>query len=85
MSKENTWSKEKNMINPKKTWIESTGEEKEMKNDERDKNSPVEIIDKRLKRLHTNEIDAWNRLRLREEEGGRAGKQRQLERGKTDE
>ena len=45
-----------------------------MKNDERDENSPVEIIEGRLKRLHTNEIDARNRLRLREEEGGRAKK-----------
>ena len=41
-----------------------------MKNVHRDENSPVEIIDKRLKRPHTNEIDARNRLRLREEEGG---------------
>ena len=49
-----------------------------MKNDERDENSPVEIIEGRLKRLHTNEIDARKRLGLREEEGGRAGKQRQL-------
>ena len=40
-----------------------------MKNDERDENSPVEIIEGRLKRL-------------REEKGGRAGKQRQLGRGK---
>ena len=45
------------------------------------KNSTVETIDERLKRLHTNEIDARNRLRLREEEGGTAGKQRQLGRG----
>ena len=43
-----------------------------MKNVHRDENSPVEIIDERLKRLHTNEIDGRNRLRLREEEGGRA-------------
>ena len=41
-----------------------------MKNDERDENSPVEIIEGRLKRLHTNEIDGRNRLRLREEEKG---------------
>ena len=49
-----------------------------MKNVKRDENSPVEIIDGRLERLRTNEIDARKRLRLREEEGGRAGKQRQL-------
>ena len=54
---------------------------KGMKNDERDENSPVEIIEGRLKRLRTNEIDARNKLRLREEEGGRTGKQRQLGRG----
>ena len=41
-------------------------------------NSPVEIIYERRKRFHTNEIDARKRLRLREEKGGRAGKQRQL-------
>ena len=52
---------------PEKTWIESTGEE--MKNVERNENSPVEIINERFKRLHTNEIDAWKRLRLREEKG----------------
>ena len=52
----------------------SPPEEKWMKNDERDE---------RLKRIHTNEIDARNRLRLREEAGGRAGQQRQLVRGKT--
>ena len=40
-----------------KTWIESTRKRKGMKNDERDENSPVEIINERLKRLHTNEID----------------------------
>ena len=37
-------------------------------------NSPVEAIDERLKRLHTNEIDGRERVRLREEEGGRAEK-----------
>ena len=37
-------------------------------------NSPVEMIEGRLKRLRTNEIDGQNRLRLREDEGGRAGK-----------
>ena len=55
-----------------------------MKNVHRDENSPVEIIEGRLKRLRTNEIDALNRLRLREEKGGRPGKQRQPGRG-TDE
>ena len=49
-----------------------------MKNVERNENSPVEIIYGRLKRFRTNEIDARKRLRLREEEGGRAGKQRKL-------
>ena len=32
-----------------------------MKNDERDENSPVEIIEGRLKRLRTNEIDGRER------------------------
>ena len=45
-----------------------------MKNVERDKNSLVEMIEGRLKRLRTNEIDGRKRLRLQEEEGGRAGK-----------
>ena len=31
-----------------------------------------------LKRLRTNEIDGRERVRLREEKGGRAGKRRQL-------
>ena len=35
-----------------------------MNNVERDESSPVEIIEGRLKRLHTNEIDARNRLNL---------------------
>ena len=34
-----------------------------------------------MKRLRTNEIDGRERVRLREEKGGRAGKQRQLGRG----
>ena len=58
-------------------------EKKAMKNDERDENSPVEIIDERLKRLHMNEIDARKRLRLREEEGGRAGKTKATWKGKN--
>ena len=33
------------------------------------KNSPVEIIEERLERLRTNEIDARKRPKLREEEG----------------
>ena len=45
-----------------------------MMNVKRDENSPVEIIYERLKRFRTKEIDARKRLRLREEEGGRAGK-----------
>ena len=44
-----------------------------MKSDERDDNSPVEIIKGRLKRLHMNEIDAQKRLRLREEKGWEGG------------
>ena len=49
-----------------------------MKNVEQNENSPVEMINERLKRLHMNEIDAPNSLRHREEEGERAGKQRHL-------
>jgi hypothetical protein len=43
--------------------------------------APVEIIYERQKRFHTNEIAGRERVRLREEKGGRAGKQRQLGRG----
>ena len=70
---------------PQKTWIESTGEEKEMKNVKRDENSPVETIDKRLKRLHTNEIDGRKRLRLREEKGWEGEKKQKHLEGRTDE
>ena len=50
-----------------------------MKNDERDENSPVEMIEGRLKRLRTNEIDGRKRLKLREEKGvGGPEKQREL-------
>ena len=49
-----------------------------MNNDELGENSPIEITEERLNRLRTKEIDARNRLRLREEYGGRAGKERQL-------
>ena len=45
-------------------------------------NSTVEIIEGRLKRFRTNEIDARNRLRLREEEGGRTGKTKATWKGK---
>ena len=45
-------------------------------------NSPVETIDERLKRLHTNEIDGLKRLKLQEEEGGRVGKTKAPGRGK---
>ena len=45
-----------------------------MMNVKRDENSPAKIIYGRPKRFRTNEIDARKRLRLREEEGGRAGK-----------
>ena len=46
-----------------------------------EKDLPVEVIYERLKRFHTNEIDGRGRVRLREENGGRAGKQKQLGRG----
>ena len=45
-----------------------------MKNIEQNENSPVEIIDERLKRLRTNEIDGRDRLRLREEKWWGGGK-----------
>ena len=45
-----------------------------MKNVEQNENSPVETIDERLKRLHMNEIDCRERLRLREEKGWEGGK-----------
>ena len=47
-----------------------------MKNDEQNENSPVEIIEVRLKRFRTNEIDGRERVRLREEKrvGGRENK-----------
>ena len=57
-----------------------------LKNDERDEKSPVEIIEGRLKRLRMNEIYARLETQTlgREGVGGRE-KQRQLGRGKTDE
>ena len=42
-----------------------------MKNVKRNETSPVEIIEGRLKRFRTNEIDARKRLRLQKEVGGR--------------
>ena len=52
-------------------------------NVKRDENSPVEIIEERLKRLYTNEIDGRDRLKLREEEGGRVGKTKATWKGKS--
>ena len=54
-----------------------------MKNVHRDENSPVETIDERLKRLHTNEIDARKRLRLREEKRWEGGKNKGNLEGET--
>ena len=54
-----------------------------MKNDERDENSPVEMIEGRLKRLRMNEIYARNRLRLREEKGWEGGKTKETWKGKS--
>ena len=45
-----------------------------MKNVKREENSLVEMINERLKRLHTNENDARKRLRLREEKEWEGGK-----------
>ena len=53
-----------------------------MKNDERDENSPIEIIEGRLKRLHTNEIDGRERDRLQEEKGWEGGKTKATWKGK---
>ena len=61
------------MINPKDlNWVHR--KKKGMNNDEQDDNSPVETIDERLKRLHTNEIDGRERVRLREEKRWEGGK-----------
>ena len=54
-----------------------------MKNDERDENSPVEIIYERLKRLYMNEIDARKKLRLREEKGWEGRKTKATWKGKS--
>ena len=40
-----------------------------MENAAQNENTPIEMIEGRLKRLRTNEIDGRDRLRLREEEG----------------
>ena len=47
-----------------------------MKNDEQDENSPIEMIEGRLKNLRMNEIDGRERVRLQEEKkvGGRETK-----------
>ena len=54
-----------------------------MKNVKRDENSPVEIIEGRLKRLRTNEIDGRKRRRLREEKGWEGGKNKGNLEGET--
>ena len=66
-------------------WIHR--KEKELKNDEQDENSPVEMIEGRPNRFRTNETDGRKRLRLREEKGWEGGKRKQLsiELGKDDE
>ena len=56
-----------------------------MENASQNKNTPVEMIEGRLKRLHTNEIDGRKRLRLQEEKGWEAGKTKATWNGKTDE
>ena len=53
-----------------------------MKNVEQNDNSLVEIIEGRLKRLHTNENDARKRLRLREEKEWEGGKTKATWKGK---
>ena len=54
-----------------------------MKNVHRDVSSPVEIIEGRLKRLRTNEIDGRKGLTLREEKGWEGGKTKATWKGKT--
>ena len=54
-----------------------------MKNVKRDENSPVEIIEERLKRLRTNEISARKRFKLREEKGWEGGKTKVPWKGKS--
>ena len=55
-----------------------------MKNVEQNENSPVEIIEGRLKRLYTNEIDGQKRLGLREDKGWEGENKGNLE-GRTNE
>ena len=45
-------------------------------------NSPVEMIEERLKRLRMNEIDARKRLRLQGEKGWEGGKTKATWKGK---
>lgn len=73
------------MIIPKKNLNGIHRKTKEMKNVKRDENSLVETFDERLKRLRTNEIETRKRLKIREEEGGRAGKTKVTWKGKIDE
>ena len=54
-----------------------------MKNDEQNEDPPVETIEGRLKRLRTNEVDSRKRLKLQEEEGGRAGKTKATWKGES--
>ena len=56
-----------------------------MENVAQNENTPVETIDERLKRLHTNEIDGRERLRLREEKGWEGRKNKGNLEGGTDE
>ena len=65
------------MINIEKLEL-SAPEKKGMKNDKRDENPLVEIVDKRLKRLHTNEIDARIETQAPGRRAWEGGKQRQL-------
>ena len=53
-----------------------------MENVEQNKNSPVETIEGRLKRLHTDKIDGRNRLKLREEKRWEGGKTKSTWKGK---
>ena len=53
-----------------------------MKNGERDENSPVEIIEGRLKRLHSNAIDARKQTRALVRRGWEGGKTKATWKGK---
>ena len=64
---------------PEKLELSPPEKKKKMKNVEQNKNSPVEIIEGRLKRLHTNEIDARIETQTPGQKGvGVREKQRQL-------